>query len=429
MSSRNVVLITVDSLRADHVGFLSESVNNTPRMDALADDAVLATDATSPSSHTRASVPALLTGQYPHRYFTNFLADVDVPTLATYLKERGYDTAAFHSNPLISRHFGYDEGYDEFYDGLRFAGSTHLPESITGAYSKLLRLLQRFPYEPAEEITKRARTWLSAAEEPFFLWVHYMDPHGPYALDRQWGYLDKYRSERLWQKAVSSPGEVTVAERNQLKAAYRDEVGHTDKYLGYLVDSVDAAGDETLMMLTGDHGEEFYEHGQYSHTAKLYEPVTNVPLVIDVPDIDETVTPTAPLSGLDIVPTVLDALDIETRTDLAGQSLMSTLRGKPLDRDHVIAETNRGDDPILGVRTHRWKYISNGENRELYDLLDDLSEQNDRFGTEPTVESQLEDYLVSHVNSNEVTGGDKLATVADDMDTEVRDRLDDLGYL
>ena len=428
MSSRNVVLITVDSLRSDHVGFLSNSVENTPRMDALADDAVLATDAISPSSHTRASVPALLTGQYPHRFFTNFLADVDVPTLATYMAESGYDTAAFHSNPLISRHFGYDKGFDEFYDGLQFVESTPFPESVTSAYSKLVRLLQRFPYEPAEEITKRARTWLSEAQEPFFLWVHYMDPHGPYALDRQLGYLDKYRSERLWQKAVSSPDDVSAAERNQLKAAYRDEVGHTDEYLGYLVDAVDAM-EETMVVLTGDHGEEFYEHGQYSHTAKLYEPVTNVPLIINAPTIDETITPTAPLSGLDIVPTVLDALDIEPRTEVAGQSLVPALHGEQLDREHVVAETNRGDSPVFGIRTQRWKYIADGDDRELYDLSADPNERNDRSGTEPAVESELADHLATHVDTHEAAGGDKLATVADDMNTEVRDRLNDLGYL
>ncbi|EMA47332.1 sulfatase [Halococcus saccharolyticus DSM 5350] len=397
-------------------------------MDALANDAALATDATAPSSHTRASVPALLTSQYSHRYFANFFHDIEAPTLSTYLSEAGYNTAAFHSNPLISRHFGYDEGFDEFYDGLRFVESTQLPETVTSMYSKLLRLLSRFPYEPAESVTKRARKWLSEAQEPFFLWVHYMDPHGPYALNRQLGYLDKYRSERLWQKAVTSPDEVSDAERDRLRAAYRDEVGHTDKYLGKLIEAVDGMN-ETILALTGDHGEEFYEHGQYSHPAELYETTTNVPLIVDVPGSDGTDTPTTPLSGLDIVPTILDALDIEPRTGLAGESLIPTLSGRRLDREQVIAETNRGQTAVFGVRTQRWKYIVAEEGKELYDLSVDPGEQNDLSGTEPAIESRLEEHLASHVDSHDVEGGDKLATVAEEMDTEVRDRLNDLGYL
>lgn len=431
MSPRNVVLITIDSLRSDHIGFLSDSVDNTSRMDALAADANLATDTMSPSSHTRASVPALLTSQYPHRYFANFFGDVDFPTLSTYLSDADDDftTAAFHSNPLISRHFGYDEGFDEFYDGLQFVESTRLPETITNVYAKLTRLLRRFPYEPAEAITKRAQSWLSDVREPFFLWVHYMDPHGPYALNRQLGYIDKYRSERLWQKAVSSPEEVSSTERKKLKAAYRGEVGHTDEHIGDLVDALDTM-DETMVVLTGDHGEEFYEHGQYSHTPNLYETVTNVPLIIDMPDAAETVSPpTVPLSGLDIVPTILDAFDIEPRVELAGQSLIPALHGEQLSREHVIVETNLGEDALFGVRTQQWKYIVTDEGRELYDLSADPGEQNDLFGTEQEVESRLKEYLTSHVDAHDVEGGDKLAAVADDMDTEVQDRLNDLGYL
>ena len=429
MSAQNVVLITIDSLRSDHVGFLSKEVDNTPQMDELAADAALSTDATSPSSHTRASVPALLSSQYPHRYFANFFGDVEMPTLSTYLSEEGYDTAAFHSNPLLSRHFGYEEGFDEFYDGLRFVESTHLPETVAGAYSKLVRLLSRFPYEPAEEITERARAWLSEVREPFFLWVHYMDPHGPYALSRRSGYIDKYRSERLWQKAVESPDEVTATERERLKAAYRDEVGHTDEYIGRLVKAVDVTAGETILGLTGDHGEEFYEHGQYAHPAELYETTTNVPLIIDVPGMDRTVDSTTPQSGLDIVPTILDVLDIEPRTELVGRSLQPVLQGDRLDREYVITETNRGKDVVLGTRSQRWKYIVDGEDRELYDLSADPNEQNDLSGTEEAVESQLKEFLATHVDTHDIEAGNKLAMVADDMDTEVRDRLDDLGYL
>lgn len=427
MPDLDFVLITIDSFRADHVGYLNDEGSLTPNIDEFAADATLATAATSPSSHTRASMPAVLTSQYAHNFFSDFLGDTDIPTIAQYLSGAGYETAAFHSNPLLSRHFGYDRGFDTFHDGLRFVESTQLPEFATRLYSKVSRLVQRYPYEPAEAITPKALKWLSRTNSPAFLWVHYMDPHGPYALNRDRGYVDKFQSERLWRKAVTRPDEVTTGERKRLHNAYREEIRHTDRHVGLLLDEL-TNRDSVQTVLTGDHGEEFYEHGTYSHHAKLYEEVTRVPLVVDVPSRDTMTKNTTPYSLLDIVPTVLECTDVQVERSLTGADLLSLTEGE-IERGHVITETNPEDELSVGVRTDRWKYIATGDRRELYDLHADPSEQTDRSNNERGVREEFEEILVDHIDEHDVSGGDKLATVADDMDTEMRDRLSDLGYL
>lgn len=422
MSRPDMVLVTVDSFRADSAGFLDGDAPSTPTIDGFAEDATLATAATAPSSHTRASVPAILTSRYAHRFFTDFLQDVDVPTIAQLLSDSGYDTAAFHSNPLLSRHFGYDRGFDEFSDGLRFVTETRLPETATRLYSKAIRLLRRFPYEPADAITERAVDWLETADSPAFLWVHYMDPHGPYALDRERGYLDKFRSERLWHKAVSEPSAVTDTELSRLRDAYRREVEYTDRHLEQLFDTIETRREDACVVLTGDHGEEFREHGEFTHMPKLYEEVTRVPFVLDIPDIDN-LTANGPISLLDVVPTLLGRVDRVDPGSVAGQDLLTDG-----PREFVVSETNPEDGVTAGVRTDRYKYVVTSEESELYDLDEDPGERHNLSGTGNDIEDELEQLLTRHLTEHEVCGGDKLAT-ATGLDSEMQGRLEDLGYL
>lgn len=424
MGHPDIVLVTIDSLRADSVGFLDDSAPSTPTMDTVAAESTLATAATTPSSHTRASVPAILTSRYAHNFFTNFLDDTAFPTVAERLADVGYDTAAFHSNPLLSRHFGYDRGFDTFSDGLRFVENTRLPETATRLYSKAIRLLRRFPYQPAETITEHAVDWLSErGDAPMFLWVHYMDPHGPYALDRDRGYRDKFRSERLWRKAVTEPDAVTESERRRLRDAYDAEVEHTDRHLSLLFDAIDAHTDDATVVLTGDHGEEFREHGTFSHHPKLYEEVTRVPFVLDTP---REVTPPDPISLLDTVPTLLAGVDgVAVPDSLAGVDLAANP-----SRECVITETNPDDGEVMvGVRSATHKYVAHADDRELYDLTTDPGERENLAGTGQDAEAELRGELASHLDRHDVVGGDKLAATAEGMNSEMQGRLEDLGYL
>lgn len=428
MDRPNIILVTVDSWRADCVGYLNSEHDVTPAVDEFAANATLATSATAPSSHTRASVPAIMTSRYPHRFFSNFLGDTDIPTIARLLSDAGYETAAFHSNPLLSRHFGYDDGFDTFYDGLKFVESVRLPETLTRTYSKLIRLMRRYPYEPAESITRRATDWLETAQSPAFLWVHYMDPHGPYTLNRRQGYLDKFRSERLWQRAVSEPKTLSEDERNRLFEAYLGEIRYTDGYLHKLLEAIRDRFEETAIVLTGDHGEEFGEHGEFSHHAKLYEEVLRVPLVVDLPEDEDWRHPNTPISLLDVTPTLLGLVDGVNVYDMAGKDLSVLADGGNLNRSHVILETNPEDDVALCVRTDRWKYITTGDGQELYDLDEDPDETTDKSRENLEVESELKENLTEHLKEHDLAAGDKIDTAAS-VDNDIRNRLEQLGYL
>lgn len=427
MSRPDIILLTIDSLRADSVSFLDDDAPSTPTIDEFATDATLATTASAPSSHTRASVPALLTSRYAHHFFSNFLQDINTPTIAQRLSDVGYDTAAFHSNPLLSRHFGYDRGFDTFFDGLQFVEETHLPETAIRLYSKAVRLLRRFPYQPAEEITERAVNWLTDHDDdtPVFLWVHYMDPHGPYALNRDRGYLDKFRSEQLWHKAVSEPNAVTDAELQRLREAYNEEIRHTDQQLKSMFEAITSYTDDVCVVLTGDHGEEFREHGEFTHMPKLYEVMTRVPFILDLPTT-ENLSPPEPISLLDIVPTLVGQIENLEAVPAVGLDLTAS----EADREYVVMETNPDSgDALVGLRGERYKYIAGGSNRELYDLSKDPEEHTNLVAHTPKIEDKLKQVLSAHLTEHDFDCGDKLAETAGEMNSEMKGRLEDLGYL
>ena len=415
MTPPNVVLITVDSLRADEVGFLNGEIDGTPNLDTIAQKATIASPATTPSTHTRVSVPAILTSRYAHNFFDNFFGETSIPHLGQLLSDRGYETAAFHSNPLLSESFGYNRGFDKFFDSMDEVSFSS--ELLTRTYSKIKRLLTRYPYAPADDINDQAIEWLSTTTEPYFLWVHYMDPHGPYTLNRELGYLDKFNSERLWRKAVQSPSKVTPNERSQLRAAYREEIAYTDQEVGDLLDAID---DETIIVLTGDHGEEFYEHGDYTHTKKLYDELIQVPFILDAPDVEQRDPDLVSL--LDIVPTILEALDFDSPDELVGQNLLENE-----ERKYVITETNT-EDVSVAARTSAYKLIVEDDRMEFYDLEADPDEQSDRSSDGLPAQSRLEQVLDEFFEENTIGyhGGDE---EYGDITAHTQDRLRDLGYL
>lgn len=207
----SMILITVDSLRANTTGYPGKVNQSTPSLDQFIQQGVMFAQAIAQGPYTTASIPSLLVGLYPIRLKpipSNEIAGVlmeGVPTLAELLKQVGYHTGAFHSNPLLPRLFGYDRGFDTFYDDL-FLKDLKLPQRAKLILNRAQRALRIHLYLPAAGINKKALDWLKKAKEPFFLWLHYMDPHGPYQSRRGFQYLNKIRAERPWRKAVKQLG-------------------------------------------------------------------------------------------------------------------------------------------------------------------------------------------------------------------------------
>jgi arylsulfatase len=360
-------------------------------------------------------------------------------TIQKRFRQAGYRTAGIHTNPLLSELFGFDVGFDHFDDGLG-GFSDRLPGKFTLLADKIGRLVRQHPYVPADRLTDRAMEWLQANDdEPFFLWVHYMDVHGPYQSKDGIQYLEKYRSERLWRKAVHSPTEVTETEHERLRETYVEEVSFTDREIGRLLDAFEeSAGlEESMVTITADHGEEFFEHGSYSHESKLYEELIHVPLAVDPPTSHRALErdPGSLVPLFDVGPTLLQAAGASL-DGFEGTSLFESKAADGRDREQlkgvsgdlgatVVSEARLDPDYIGSVRTSDWKYIDDAGDAELYDLVEDPDESSNVLNSNPEVATALKEHLDAH--RSRYSGETRSAEHLDS--NELDERLQSLGYL
>ncbi|SDY33021.1 sulfatase [Halopenitus persicus] len=439
----NVLFVTVDSLRADHAhGGKAE----TPTFDRVAEAGTEFDRTFAQGPYTTFSMPSLFTSRYPSRLTSiDFVDGVEgvlvegASTIQERFRQAGYTTAGIHTNPLLSELFGFDVGFDYFDDGLG-GFSDRLPGKFALLADKIGRLVRRHPYVPADRLTDRAIEWLqSTDDEPFFLWVHYMDVHGPYQSKDDIQYLEKYRSERLWRKAVHSPIEVTESERERLRETYVEEVSFTDREIGRLLDAFEESTGlaESMVAITADHGEEFFEHGSYSHESKLYEELIHVPLAVDPPAshraIERDRGSLVPL--LDVGPTLLQAAGASL-DGFEGTSLFESKaadgrdcerpEGEPGDLGATIVSEARLDPVYIGaVRTSDWKYIDDAGDAELYHLGEDPNESSNVLESNPEVATRLEELLDAHRSGYSAETRSTEHLDSDELDG----RLRSLGYL
>lgn len=429
----HVVLITVDSLRGDHVSCAANSPVETPNIDSIGDRGSVFTDAYAQGPFTTFSMPSLFTSRYPtgleYVEFSESVVGVfpgKGATLTERLSDAGYRTYGFHSNPLLSNLFDFDRGFDVFDADLPFA-DFNLPGQLKLVSNKLRRLVRRYAYLPADTVTDRSLDAVAATDdEPFFLWTHYMDVHGPYQRKSGLTYYNKYRGERLWQKAVHSPEEISEGEHTELKETYEEEVVYTDTHIGRLVDGVRRASDRPVMVVvTSDHGDGFDEHGYYSHPHEVHDELTHVPLVFDDPtgnlvegEID------APTELIGIAPTILDLVGVDIPDAFEGRSYT-----QPRDAPTAISEAEVVPDYRAALVTERWKYVVDDIRDEefLYERNEDRSEDVLVAGESPEALSWLREAMSEHRSRDAATEGGSVEGAIDDSDT--RDRLRNLGYL
>ncbi len=374
-SPRSVVVITVDTLRRDHLGSYGGDVD-TPALDALAAESFRFLDGVSPAPTTLPSHTSLFTGNYPARHGVVLNGRYRVPpearTLAETLAARGYSTAAFVGSAVLDATYGLDQGFETYDD--EFA-------SDTGAVQEQRR---------ASEVSTSAIEWLKTAQPPFFLWVHYFDPHGPYdpppPFDGRY-----YRGKDPRAPANRSMDGVNEAFYQRLegitdveypRAQYKAEVSYTDAQIGRLLAVLDATvpTDQTLVVMTADHGESLGENDYYfDHGETLHDSSLAVPLLLRAPWLGGGRKVSGPASLVDLYPTILDLLELPVPTNVQGQSLESYLeRGQlPADRT-VFFETHLpvldGGAPILGMKKGSWKLVLWPDQAALFDLATDPGE-------------------------------------------------------
>jgi arylsulfatase A-like enzyme len=425
----------MDSFRADLLDSRAESW--LPHLSRVGQRSAIFTQAYAQGPYTTVSIPSMLTGRYPNRLTPITIKGVtgvlpgNSPTLAPLLSAHGYRTLAFHSNPFLSAAFGYADGFDTFFDDL-FLG--HLQPS--GPLALILRRVHRLarfaPCVPAAKLNRRIRQALHATPEPFFLWAHYMDTHGPYQPGGGFPPLAKLRSERLLRKSMRHPEQITAADKRELWDCYRERAHYLDEQLGYLLHSLGEQGllENTLVIVTADHGDEFCEHGSYSHFHKLYDELIHVPLLICGPGlppsrIDEIV------ELVQIFPTILEFLGIVAPGPLEGMSLLAAMHG---DRSGLpgrsLSEADVAPSYHACLRNKDWKLIVNEEHgrTELYQLSQDPGEQHNVYADYPEVARDLWEHL-KQLRDGPAKASGTVAVLSAGEEKLLEKRLEDLGYL
>ncbi len=428
-SSRcNVVLITLDTVRADRFGCFGNGNGLTPRFDALAEEGIRFSHASSSAAVTPVSHASIMTGLYPFQHGVRVLyaasgyrLDPGIPTLATMLRENGWNTGAFLSAFPVSEHFGFDHGFDSFDNGIDVD-----PEGAMQRQGEWYRWNMNANQRRSDVTTDKALEWLEKAKKPFFLWIHYWDAHD-----------SALTPPREWVEKRVVPSRSRDDVRREL---YDAEVAYVDSQFGRLVDDLKRKKlyENTIFVVVADHGEGLGDHGWWSHRI-LYEEQIRVPLILKIPGAPTGVTEKALVRTIDIVPTLLERLDIEPEGELAGRSLRPLWEeggeDEPrmayadqinlFDSNAAMVKKRPNDDLVYSASDGTWKLIyrpRHPDANELYNLDDDPGEMVNLYDNEPEQAKRLVAWLEEQHGFVEKPFGES-------MDEETRERLRSLGYL
>jgi arylsulfatase A-like enzyme len=468
----NVVLVTVDSLRADATSPYDPE-RHTPVLQDLADSGTVFEHAFANGNWTPFSFPGILASR-PVFADTGHIGVDESRTLAEVMSEAGFETGGFNAaNGFLTSHWGYDDGFDDFEPFVAEIGSSIYSRYLAAhptveawlqlATSPFRRLSSKLrgnsdeqPFHDASrglDVERSATEFVESTDGPFFLWVHYMDAHTPYVPAPR--YVREVSDSRLGTHrmivAHTKTGlgwEVDDRTLGDLRTLYQGAVRQVDASIGRLRDTLAAAGlaDDTAFVVAGDHGEEFQEHGHLAHYPKLYDELAHVPLVVDVPGVDGGRVEGA--VGLDAIPpTVCELAGVDADASWGGESLLpAVLEGTPPADDPVVSVTVRGEevtkqpiprglddgDLLVSARTTEWTYITNTEtgDEELYHRPSDPDQQENRLSAAPDGETaavldRLRPVAEAHAASlTEESAGD----AGDAMDEDLETRLSALGY-
>jgi arylsulfatase A-like enzyme len=444
----SVVLVTVDSLRPDHLGYHGHERETTPYLDSLAERGSAFENAYAHAGLTRYSFPSVLASVTPLMHGGPGRVTESQTLVSEAFAAADYRTGGFHSNLYLSADYGYDRGFDAFFDSaedpsLVTRARTFARKRLAG--SAVYPLLER-AYDlaesaggvnvgsfhvPADELTDTALEWVESAAEtgPVFLWVHYMDVHHPYLPPAEYqrrfreDVVDAREAVRLRRKLLDDPGAVTDAELATVRDLYDAEIRFTDDQVRRLVETVRGLTDDLTVVVTADHGEHFLERGFFDG-ASPYDVKLHVPLLVEGWGDDGTYDE---LVGLcDVPPTLLDAADLEVPSTYHGESLRRVVDGEDWPRTAVRGGFG-DDEPTYLYRERDWKLIERPGDRpdELYDLASDPPERDNVSAAHPERADRMRAALERHREAVRDTHADVEAV---DVDGAARRRLRRLGY-
>ena len=443
----NILLITIDTLRADHLGCYGNSQIKTPNIDNLAKEGVRFKSVVCQAPLTGPSHVSILTGLYPHTHgvrINGYPLRDSVLTIAKILKMNKYKTAGFVSvNFLGGDVSGLGRGFDVF----------DWPRQIE---------------QPAEEATQKAITWLNEhAKDRFFVWVHYYDAHSdsippyPYNVMYDPSYSGQVTGSPQFLDKVNN-GEIKLSKRDNehIDALYKGEISYVDKSIGVLIEHLKDTGayKNTLIIVTADHGEAHGEHENYfGHSLQLYDPSIMVPLIF----VNRTALPSnmrvdTQVESIDIIPTALEIIGLEAPEEMEGKTLVPLIdkRKRPAvysekafsetqnmrwgglilndnlaDAEKIHERVKSGKEISRCVRTPRWKFIlsqeSSGRVDELYDMKNDPEEKKnliyENIGTADELKKDMKSWMRGEERS--------APSESSPMDEKTLETLKSLGYV
>ena len=445
-SVKHVLLISIDTLRADALSFYNKQAYQTPNIDDLACESVVFRNAFSCSPWTLPSVASIMTGLpvavHLAKDYNSKLPDA-FPTLAEFMREAGYLTCGIGKNRFLTRKFGMSQGFMEYEFYSRNKRAVFLGEKIL----KLLRQIRPRRDTATERITDLAVEWIgSNFDKDFFLWVHYLDPHLPYAPPKE--YLPESEPAPRIGEEFAMLGEVrsghfvpTREEKHWIRELYFSEVRYVDSNVGRILEQLKACGiyDESMIILTSDHGEEFWEHDGFGHGHSQYNELLWVPLVVKIPFSTRKGVVARGVSLESIMPFILGWCGIQYDSNMfpAGpiaapqQTDISVGEERPL----ISAGLYKKDKDKVAVFFEgiKYKYILSlvTGREELYDLLEDPGEKTNIVRLAKGKVEQAKEILAEHTEQSErlreyysIESKEEI-----ELDEDTLNTLKSLGYL
>jgi arylsulfatase A-like enzyme len=448
----NVVLISIDSLRADHLHSYGYGPETSPNIDRLAAESVLFENVIADSSWTLPAHASLFTGltSRVHRVsFDGHRLDPQRTTLAEVLSGAGYRTRGLWSGPYLHPIFGFDQGFGPGdYQGVIGPSAYDDPEAFAARdprdAARLRRELNQDSHRTVTSpaLTREALAFLEQTHDgPFFLFLHYFDVHYDYVPPEEiWRRFDPdYRGD-LTAVPFSNDRrihrEMPERELQHLRALYDGEIFFTDHYVGRLLEALDRLGlaDDTLVVLSSDHGEEFFEHGGKGHRKNLFDEVLKIPLLMRLPDrAGAGLRIASQVALIDVMPTLLDLLGLPIPAEVQGRSLVPELRGDAGESGEVLARlVLPGTLSSVALRTPEWKLVvrDGTEPPQLYDLLSDPREAQPLSGDAHAARLAEARARLSRFEAAEQQLAERLpaSNVEIELPSELREALEQLGY-
>lgn len=427
---KNVVFITIDTLNAHHLGAYGAENSPSPNIDSLASNGVLFEKAYSSAPWTKPAFASMFTSLFPSAHgvtaFDRVLSE-DKFTLAEFFKGEGFSTAGVISHILIQPQFGYAQGFDS-YELIPFKGSVH------AVISSL-------------KVTDMAAKWLDGksenSDQPFFLFLHYFDPHNNYfhhkKFDRTSWYNGPIKSGMGLKEMRALIPNMTADDVRALRGLYDEEISMTDYSIGLLIEKLKTMGvyDETLIVITADHGEELTDRGFIGHTRSLYDELVRVPFIFYMPGLNTPKRIKEPVSTMDLLPTMMGLLGEEPKDWMAGKDLSSVILGDELPPVRpIFNEVDYRAGQItahkLGVVEGDYKLVFDKDTKtyELYNLKTDPNEEHDIATQDKAALARLSAAIQGYKARYQTEAIESQKAVAPKAESQDKiEQLKSLGYL